>query len=59
MNVETIEDGVKITLLNKDNYTLEDLKQKMINELYSTTKYDDEELIITEILKALLLAKGE
>lgn len=54
MNVETIENGVKITLLNKDNYTLAELKQKLVNTLYENAghleEYDNE----IELLKNIL-----
>lgn len=33
MKVETIENGVVITVDKKENYTLEDLKQNLINKL--------------------------
>ena len=33
MKIEQTENGIKITILEKENYTLEDLKQNLINEL--------------------------
>ena len=33
MKIEEIENGIKVTILEKENYTLEDLKQNLINEL--------------------------
>ena len=30
MNIESIENGVKITIPKKENYTLEDLKQNLV-----------------------------
>lgn len=33
MNVEEIENGIKVTILQKENYTLADLKQELINKL--------------------------
>lgn len=34
MEIESIENGVKITIPEKENYTLVDLEQKIINYLY-------------------------
>ena len=31
MKIEEIENGIKVTILEKENYTLEDLKQNLIN----------------------------
>lgn len=33
MKIETIENGVMITIPEKENYTLSDLRQKLINYL--------------------------
>ena len=33
MKIEEIENGIKIIIPKKENYTLEDLKQNLINEL--------------------------
>ena len=33
MKIQETENGIKITILEKENYTLEDLKQNLINEL--------------------------
>lgn len=40
MNIESIKNGVMITLEEKEDYTLEDLKQKIINDLYSEKNYE-------------------
>lgn len=44
MKVETIENGVVITVDKKENYTLEDLKQKIINYLYNKNHYEENEI---------------
>ena len=36
MKIEEIENGIKVTILEKENYTLEDLKQNLINEIKET-----------------------
>ena len=41
MNIESIKNGVMITLEEKEDYTLENLKQKIINDLYSTNNYEE------------------
>lgn len=51
MKVETIENGVVITVDKKENYTLEDLKQKVINYLYNKKHYEEDE---TKLLSVLL-----
>lgn len=33
MKIEEIENGIKVTIPKKENYTLEDLKQNLINIL--------------------------
>lgn len=33
MKIEEIENGIKVTMPKKENYTLEDLKQNLINIL--------------------------
>lgn len=33
MKIQETKNGIKITILEKENYTLEDLKQNLINEL--------------------------
>lgn len=33
MNIEQIENGIKVTIPKKENYTLDDLKQSLINKL--------------------------
>lgn len=33
MKIEEIENGIKVIIPNKENYTLEDLKQNLINIL--------------------------
>ena len=40
MNIESIKNGVMITLEEKEDYTLENLKQKIINDLYSEKNYE-------------------
>ena len=50
MKVETIENGVVITVDKKENYTLEDLKQKVINDLYNKNHYEENEIKLLAIL---------
>jgi len=38
MNIEEIENGIKITLDKKENHTLEESEQQLINELYKDVK---------------------
>ncbi len=54
MNIESIENGVKITIPKKENYTLEDLKQNLVNYLnkYIGKLYGFEKEI--ELLKVIL-----
>lgn len=33
MKIQETKNGIKITILEKENYTLEDLKQNLINKL--------------------------
>lgn len=52
MKVESIENGVVITVDKKENYTLEDLKQKVINDLYKREDYslDGNEIKLLEVI---------
>lgn len=53
MNIESIKNGVMITLESKEDYTLENLKQKIINDLYSTNNYEESKNEI-ELLQIVL-----
>lgn len=49
MNVEA--DSITIKKLKKENHTLDDLRQKLINDLYEANYYENNEI---ELLKLLL-----
>ena len=54
MKIEEIENGIQITVEQKENYTLAELKQKLVNTLYENVghleEYDNE----IELLKNIL-----
>lgn len=57
MKIEEIENGIKVTIPKKENYTLEDLKQNLINILNTQvnkhrylSEFDNE----IELLKIIL-----
>lgn len=50
MKIESIENGVQITVEEKENYTLEELKQKLINNLYISRYYTSQEIELLRIL---------
>lgn len=50
MKIESIENGVVITLDKKENYTLAELEQKIINYLYNKTTYEEDEIKLLSVL---------
>ncbi len=41
MKIESIENGLKITVPEKENHSLEELEQKLINDLYKYKNIND------------------
>lgn len=54
MKIEQIENGIKVTIPKKENYTLEDLKQRLINLLYANIDRLDRYSRNIELLKVIL-----
>lgn len=56
MQIEEIENGLRITVPKTDNHTLEELKQKLINDLYTYEKPEDlnDCCCAIDLLKAIL-----
>lgn len=54
MKIEQIENGIKVTIPKKENYTLEDLKQRLINLLYTNIDRLDRYSRNIELLKVIL-----
>lgn len=51
--IEMLEDGITIRTKKKENYTLDDLKQKIINDLYKSVFLETRKEEI-ELLKIIL-----
>lgn len=54
MKVETIENGIKVTIPEKQNYTLYELKQRLINLLYANIGYLERYKNDIELLEIIL-----
>lgn len=50
MKIESIENGVVITVDKKENYTLSELEQKIINYLYNKDHYEENEIKLLSVL---------
>lgn len=54
MKVETIENGIKVTIPEKKNYTLDELKQGLINLLYANIGHLERYKNDIELLEIIL-----
>lgn len=54
MKIEQIENGIKVTIPEKENYTLDELEQRLINLLYVNIGYLERYKSEIELLKIIL-----
>lgn len=48
--IEILEDSITIKSSKQENHTIEDLRQKLINNLYDKKSYENEDIEILRIL---------
>lgn len=54
MKIEQTENGIKVTIPKKENYTLDELEQRIINLLYVNIRNLDRYKNEIELLKIIL-----